>query len=914
MIRQSSTPQPAAPSTTPARGVRSSRHPVVAATVRLWRELRREFDAAQVASGRVVWDTPEILPLDAWLGRCFREWLYARPRERPIQLLRLSEERAIWEDIVRSSPEGGALLQIAATADVAFEAWNLACRWRLPFDATEWNDTGDSEAFHGWAMEYLRRLDRKRWLSNAQLAAFLAERVDDGEISVPERIVLAGFLERTPVENKLFKAFEGAGCAIEDREAEVGGEAMSASGGVRLDLADREAEIQAVAVWARRRLEEASLENRGDLKIGVVVPDLGSCRTHIDRVLAEVFHPDARLRPDLDPHRLFNISLGPRLRDYPLVDAALRILSFKPQDNAIEEIGRLLRCRFVAGAEDEFTRRALLDRRLRELREPRVGLPAVLRLAGQDDAPHCCRVLAGRLSRWQQEYRDLPGEQMPSDWAASASVLLKAMGWPGDRTLSSVEYQTASAWNDLLSEFAGLDGVFGPVSPDRAWTMVERLASARQFQPESDPAPIQVLGVFEASGLRFDHLWLMGADDGAWPAPSSPHPFLPLRLQRDSKVPGSSPVRELEFSRLLTRRILASAPGVVVSCPVNDGDTALRPSPLFAHLPESSVEELDVQPDIAYLERLRQSSDMETVEHDVAPPWNILDGERASGGTSIFKWQAACPFRAFAHLRLGADAMPSAEAGLDAIDRGVLIHEALDRVWRQLRSHRGLTAADPEHVAAIVEGAAGAALQSMSEHRAVLRQPRFAEIERARLTRLIGDWLELEKQRQPFTVIDQESRRQVEVGGVRFEVRADRVDRIEDGTAIVVDYKTGVHGPAEWEGDRPDEPQLPLYAVTAPAPVSGVFFGVLKTGNTGFRGTAVSEDLVPGVRVGENDPDMQERIGDWRGALDRLGRDFMSGVATVDPKKLPKTCMHCSLPSLCRIDELTGAAVEGDLD
>ena len=861
-----------------------------------------------------MWDTPEILPLDAWLGRCFREWLYARPRERPIQLLRLSEERAIWEDIVRSSPEGGALLQIAATADVAFEAWNLACRWRLPFDAAEWNDTGDSEAFHGWALEYLRRLDQKRWLSNAQLAAFLAERVDDGEISVPERIVLAGFLERTPIVNELFKAFEGGGCAIEDREAEVGGEAMSTNGGVRLNLADREAEIQAVAVWARRRLEEASLESRGDLKIGIVVPDLGSCRTHIDRVLAEVFHPDARLRPDLDPHRLFNISLGPRLPDYPLVDAALRILSFKPQGNEIEEIGRLLRCRFVAGAEDEFTRRALLDGRLRELREPRVGLPDVLRLAGQDDAPHCCRVLAGRLSRWQQEYRNLPGVQMPSDWAASASALLKAVGWPGDRTLSSIEYQTASAWNELLSEFAGLDGVFGPISPDRAWTMVERLASARQFQPESDPAPIQVLGVFEASGLRFDHLWLMGADDGAWPAPSGPHPFLPLRLQRDSKVPGSSPVRELEFSRLLTGRILASAPGVVVSCPVNDGDTALRPSPLFAHLPESSVEELDVQPDIAYLERLRQSSDMETVEDDAAPPWNTLDGERAWGGTSIFKWQAACPFRSFAHLRLGADAMPSAEAGLDAIDRGVLIHGALDRVWRQLRSHRGLTAADPERVAAIVEGAAGAVLQSLSEHRRVLRQPRFAEIERARMTRLIGDWLELEKQRQPFTVVHRESRRQVEVGGVRFEVRADRVDRIEDGTAIVVDYKTGVHGPAEWEGDRPDEPQLPLYAVTAPPPVSGVFFGVLKTGNTGFRGTAVSEDLVPGVRVGENDPDMQERIGDWRGALDRLGRDFMSGVATVDPKKISKTCRHCSLPSLCRIDELTGAAVEGDLD
>ena len=46
----------------------------------------------------------------------------------------------------------------------------------------------------------------------------------------------------------------------------------------------------------------------------------------------------------------------------------------------------------------------------------------------------------------------------------------------------------------------------------------------------------------------------------------------------------------------------------------------------------------------------------------------------------------------------------------------------------------------------------------------------------------------------------------------RFEV--DRLDRLPGGGYAIIDYKTGAVSPAQWEGDRPDAPQLPLYAAT----------------------------------------------------------------------------------------------------
>ena len=788
---------------------------LITATTRLSRELRQDYDRKQAAAGLSSWPTAQILPFSAWLSELWTGWEYSRPSRPVPRLLRPAEERVIWEGIVRSGAEN-LLLEVPATAEAALEAWNLLCAWALPLDAPEWRDSADSETFHMWATVFSRQCHEKGLLSGAELPAFVANLVEEGVIPIPEAVEVAGFLELTPVQQRVFDSLTSRGVKIRERNLPD-----FTSESVRLGLVDHNREIRAAAEWARHILDSDPDAAASEFQIGVIVPDLGPCRSQVERVFAEAFHLRSHLRPDLDPRRLFNISLGLPISEYPVIETAFLVVGTDPQKMPLEIAGRMLRSPFIHGAEEELTSRALLDAVLRSLREPAVSLADLIKMASRGDVLYQCPMLSSCLRSWSEARQSLRASQMPSDWAPALSRVLQAIGWPGDRSLNSSEYQTLEVWNELLSELAGLDSVTGRIPLDTVVRMLRRLASSRQFQPESEPAPVQILGVFESSGLRFDRLWIMGMHDNAWPAAPAPDPFLPFRLQRRFNLPRCSPDRELEFTQVLTTRLLASAPTIVVSYPQREDDSDLRVSPLFRALPEVAVGDLGLLASARYVEQLYSSSRIETLEDHHGPPC----GDAAlDGGSSLFKLQAVCPFKAFAELRLGATALDQAEPGVSALDRGQLIHHILERVWQELKSHERLLATPEDRLEEIVRTTVDVEVQRLSKRRRALRRPRFAAIEKMRLERVIGEWLLLEMKRQPFTVLEQEENRRVTVGGIDLRIRADRVDCLKEGGLVILDYKTGECSPSDWGGPRPDEPQLPIYAVTADFPVAGVLF------------------------------------------------------------------------------------------
>ena len=878
---------------------------LITATTRLSRELQREYDREQVAADLSTWPTAHILPFQAWLAELWDTAVYSGEAGGTLRLLRPSEERAIWEDIIWAYGEN-LLLEVPATAEAALKSWELLCEWNLPLDAPEWNDSTDSEVFYRWAQEFRRRSRENGWLSNAELPVFIADRIREGALPVPEKIEIVGFLELTPVQKQLFDALTSRGTEVKERVV-----SLAPGDAVRIGLVDTDREIRAAAEWARQILETDAEASSPEFRIGIVVANLEQCRGCVERIFSEAFHPTSHLRPDRDTHRLFNISLGLPLGEYPIIAAAFLVLEIQPQSIPMETLGRFLRSPFLRGTTSEWTSRALLDVALRSLREPEVLLEDVLALAGRADAPYHCPELQSQLIAWSESWQEIQPHQMPSDWAASLSGLLEAMGWPGDGPLDSVQFQTIKKWHDLLSDFAGLDSVLGSIGLEAAVGRLYRLASTGQFQPESDSAPVQILGVFETSGLVFDRLWIMGMHDGEWPPPSSPDVFLPFRLQRQFDLPRASPDRELEFAHTLTARLLASAPTVVVSYPQREDDSDLRVSPLFQTLLEVEAEELELLGSDRYVHALRESRRIEVVEDHNGP---ALADSSAGGGTSLFKLQAMCPFKAFAELRLGATELDEPETGLSALDRGLLMHRVLQRIWDVLGSHAGLLSTGDERLADIVRMTVGAELHELGKRRRALRRERFREIEQERLECVIAEWLQLERERRPFTVIQQEARRRVTVGGIDLSIRADRMDRLENGDSVVLDYKTGECSASDWFGARPNDPQLPIYAVTAEAPVAGVFYGRLKTGKVAFRGVTDSEGLVPGVKPSRDAVSIGEKIDDWHDVLDQLGEDFREGRAAVDPKDRRKICRYCALPTLCRINEAQRSETERSSD
>jgi ATP-dependent helicase/nuclease subunit B len=307
--------------------------------------------------------------------------------------------------------------------------------------------------------------------------------------------------------------------------------------------------------------------------------------------------------------------------------------------------------------------------------------------------------------------------------------------------------------------------------------------------------------------------------------------------------------------------------------------------------------------DDALFEAIRRRAVVESFADPAGPPLDAR--ELARGGSEVFAHQAHCPFRAFAQLRLQAEPLPTAAPGLDALDRGSLVHVLMEHVWEELCDSAGLARANLSEVA---ERGAREALKRLAKRRGVKLPERFERIERRRLTKLATEWLAIERdQRSPFRVVEAERKRAVTVGGLTLNVQIDRVDELEDGRHVLIDYKTGSPRPSEWDKERPLEPQVPLYAVTHPQPLAGALFAKLKPDAMGFKG-AVAEDVdLPMGTRGARGADgvlTADRLALWRRNLERLAEEFLQGVATVDPRD--GKCGYCEISSLCRVNELGG--------
>jgi probable DNA repair protein len=855
----------------------AARVTVVTPNRRLAQALAREFDQAQAATGQRAWESADILPFAAFVERLYEDARYSSLAARLPLLLGAAQERALWEAVLRASDLGGALLAVPQAAADCARAWELAQGWRLAGALGALPGNEDAEAFAAWSKEYVRRCAREGHTDAARLADVLAPLLGDAVLRKPRVLVAYAFEDCTPQARAFLDACAGAGIDVRSGAPE-GGRAQAQ----RKVFPSARAELEAAAQWARARLEG------GAARIGVVVPELGQRRREVARVFARCLHPGHNLPGEERRALPFNLSLGAPLADYPVVRAALSVLELAAQEVPFEQASRLVRSPFIAGASSEMAPRALLDAALRSRAPAKLGLGKLIALI--QVAP----VLRQSLEKLYAVPRMETGA--PHAWARHYTDLLAAIGFPGERSLDSDEFQARAKWNETLAEFARLERVAPKLSAARALGTLRRLCADTLFQPESPAAPIQVLGTLESLGLEFDALWVSGLTDEAWPLRARAHPFLPPALQKKAGIPEASADRTLARCRSITQGWLQAAREVVVSHPAFEEDRALIASPLICGVPGVSGTPQTKIP-ARYRDLLFAARKLDSFVDDQAP---ALPTRTPKGGTRILVDQAACPFRAFARHRLRAEALDEPVDGPDAMVRGSLLHALMKSLWGDLKGSAGLQG----DVGPAIARAAQAAVDEVK-----LEEP-FAALERTRLAKLAREWLEVERARAPFSVVAREEVRTLAAGGLQLNGRIDRLDRLEAGGHALIDYKTGNPTPNDWLGERPNDPQLPLYALNAAEPVSALAFAKLKTGAMRFTGFARAKDALPKVKEAEN---WEALLAGWQAELDRLGAGFAAGEARVDPKDLLVTCRYCDLQPLCRVHErLSALGDEGE--
>lgn len=822
------------------------------------------------------------IPLNTWLEAQYTELCVIDPTL-PC-LLSSSEEAVIWERIISASAVGQSLLNTSSIVRLAQEAWLLSVQWHLPsIESVETVfQSEDHLAFLKWAHDYQTLCRKEHWVDSATCIDVLIHAIEQNKIALPSEIVLIGFEEFTPQQVRFFEKVRAAGSCVKFESLVP---TSLCKNNFRFCATDTAEELKCAVLKSQQWLKQNPAA-----RIGIVVPALAEQRALVVRTLEAVLMPGD-----------FNIAAPLALSRYPIIDSAVAALYFLVGEISLEKWSRFLRSPFFNNASSEQNIRAALDVRIRGFSETVFTLEGIIKkieFSIQQEPKLAHFTGLTDLQKLVLMRTALRGRQKASLWRDRFLEILSCFGWPGDRLLTSEESDIIEQWQKVLTNYVSMERVLGEHRYPEALSYLRGLLQSTVYAPSTGKrrgqAPIQVLGLLEALGMPFDYLWVTGLHREAWPSDPAPNPLIPLALQRQHDLPRSSAARELKMARQFTERLSEGGAEVIFSYPRMIEERAVSASALITHIPEVSYQDLGLN--------VKNNKNIENICRGgpLCPPFPVPVGitEKIKGGSHILKLQALCPFRAFAEKRLHAEPIPQKNLGLNKAARGEIIHQILEYFWQGLSDQTALQAMTEDSLKNRIHAAIENVFMHWQARYPRILAPQYLSLEKKRTIELIEKFIALEKSRPYFEVVSTEKKRVINIERLEIKVRIDRIDRLANQSEILMDYKTGEVSINDWFGDRPKDPQLPLYCVTEKQKPSGIVFGIIRPDAVKYQGLAEEADVLPGVKKPEN---FEAQCEMWEASIALLAREFMQGDARVDPIEGENTCRTCSLKPLCRV-------------
>lgn len=864
---------------------------VVASSDRAARAIQADFHRHRRGEGLTAWPAPNIFD---WKTFARTAW-----EERSIDgrlLLNPSQELAVWSQIIHSEQHLPTALtaSVRRLASMAMEAHDLLCSYAPKYlrspSRVGWDH--DAGAFSNWLADFDEQCIRNGHLSLSRLPLEITLLLEEDPSSRPP-LRIAGFDRLLPTQHRFFDAW-GSWQQLHPE----GHAATRAFHSAR----DSQTELESCAYWCHQQLATKS-----DQRLLIITQDLSQRRGEIERAFLRFSDPGVA--------PLFEFSLGIPLSQVPLARSALLLLRWL--GDTLEETSLdWLFASSLATSSEESAALQFCMRTLRRSDQQRLRWPLEDFLNQGRIATTVPQQWKRRMISAQRSLKETASIQRPIDWADKVPHLLETIGCPGTQSQTSVEFQALRRWQQALDTTGSLGFDGRRIAWHEFLAELEHAAEDILFAAQSSDAPIQITGPAESAGLTADALWFLGDDEESWPAVGSMHPFLPPYVQRESGMPHASHQLDWQHSWAITQRLLASASEAHFSFAMQKDEAESRHSRLIAELAGPP---------------LPMQKDLLPPPHDVPISISFADsstipfaGTHPRGGAAVLSSQSQCPFKAFASARLAAESWDAAQAGLSAKQRGQILHAVLHSVWSGrrpgIRSRDDLIAI--KDLAAFVRTHVKAGLQSgLQPGVADQMPPIYLELEETRLVRLVTEWLDFEMTRATFVVEQTEARRSLTIAGLSLNLRLDRVDRLVDGSSLVIDYKTGNVDPRSWDLPRPDDLQLPLYKVFGLDPIQpslfdsyggpasgGLVFAKVRVGDTCFAGRVADAKKTIDPELTGNSGLVRRALtgldeSEWKKYIERMAEDFIMGHAEVDPRDYPKTCENCGLQSVCRIQD-----------
>jgi ATP-dependent helicase/nuclease subunit B len=856
--------------------------------------LRLGFAAQQLAAGHRAFRTPDVRSLSGWLRGLPR----FGPDARPLRRLGASEEWLLWRDAVAEAAARLSLPWAAGLVDGVRQSANLLFEWRIDPDALR--RAGSPEA--ALLAESLAVMDtRLADLSAAASWRALQQLADDPPRRWP---AFAGFAFHPPAHRALLAAWAQRGAAAPEPAIEFAAAPASLA-----RAADPAEELALMAQWCARRLHATPTA-----RLLLIVPELARRHTEVRGVFDAALDPGYLYRSATAPDgAVYALEGGQALRSYAPIVEGLRTLQLVTQGVELSDVSQWLRG--GSWRQPDAVHRAQLDVWLRAVVPPRLNAPQLLQALRS--APPALLAHADTVAALITRALEALGSASRAtlgEWSGRFAQVLAIFDLTARaaQQRSSHTQQVLQRLDELLQECALLPAALGQCDAVEALSVFTQLLTRTRFEPATGDAAVTLTATFADPIVRYDGIWVSGLHAGAIPQRARFDPFIPAALQRQAGIIAADAAALVGQAQQALARLARSSHEFIVSAAAHADDLELAASPLLApyaaHPYAGASRRGDDLP-----QAIRAARRIERYVHEPGLPWAA--GVPLPAGTRAIELQSRCPFRAYAQLRLGADPLESPLPGITPRERGRLLHRALELLWQQLGGSAGLAAARAagsraglidscvaQAAAEILQGAdpdgaEDAAFSAAADATGLLELRRAAIIrELGRAGRLISKLCDLEAARAPFAIQELESAHRVAIAGALIDVRIDRVDRLEDGTHAILDYKSGRAMTPDWEVQRTTHPQLLVYLQAAGLPVSALAVAHLDPKAVVFKGIGDQDSRLPGLKAAD---DWSAQVAGWRQQVAELAADFLRGHASVEP--MDGACDHCHLHAFCRI-------------
>jgi hypothetical protein len=189
--------------------------------------------------------------------------------------------------------------------------------------------------------------------------------------------------------------------------------------------------------------------------------------------------------------------------------------------------------------------------------------------------------------------------------------------------------------------------------------------------------------------------------------------------------------------------------------------------------------------------------------------------------------------------------------------------------------------------------------------------PRQIQLESNYFKNIAYQWLSFEKTNRPsFKVIESEEKYKINIDRITFNVKIDRIDEYEDGSRLLIDYKTGnEESISKWTKPPISSLQMPIYITfTNINNISAAGIGYIHNRNVKLVGLSkygqdpIDAELKDCSLSKKDEGQWPNLINSWHKDIYELASGYLSGKASVTFKK-ENDLKYCAVKPLLRLAE-----------